>query len=81
MTSSSSSTSRAPSTTYRNYYGGHKELLTKRNYELWSPVIKRELEGKDQWGFIDDSRAEPKALPAGASAAEQLLYRTMKNEH
>lgn len=72
--------SRTPNT-YKTFYGGYEELLTKNNYELWAPIIQRELEGKDLWGFIDGTRDEPAALAPNSPATDQLLYRTCLKEH
>lgn len=69
------------STTYKNYHGSHEELLIKINYELWAPVVRGELEGKDQWGFVDKTRLAPDELPAGSAPSNQLLYRTVLKEH
>lgn len=67
--------------TYKNYHGGYEELLTKKNYELWAPVIKREMEGRDQWGFIDNTRVAPEPLAADAPATDHLLYCGLIKEH
>lgn len=67
--------------TYKNFHGAHEELLTKNNYELWAPVIKRELEGCDLWGFIDETRVSPERLPANSPSSDQLLYCTVLKEH
>lgn len=72
--------SRTP-TTYKNYHGGYEELLTKENYELWAPIMKRELEGRDHWGFINGTRTAPDPLPPNSPAAEQLIFRTESREH
>lgn len=66
---------------YKTYHGNYEELLTKNNYELWAPVIKRELQGKDQWGFIDGTRPAPEPLPPNSPISEQLLYRNETREH
>lgn len=66
--------------TYKNHHGGHEDLLTKDNYELWAPIIKRELEGADQWGYIDETRTAPEPLPVASPATDQLLFRTVLKE-
>lgn len=67
--------------TYKNYHGSHEELLTKNNYEMWAPNIKRELEGKDQWGYLDGTRTAPTPLPANSPATDQLLFMTIQNQY
>lgn len=66
---------------YKNHQGGYEELLSRENYDMWAPIMKRELQGKDQWGFCDGTREEPEALDATATSIDQLLYRVTLKEH
>lgn len=66
---------------YKNFLGGYQELLTKNNYETWSPIIKRKLQGKDYWGYVDATQRAPDPLPAGSPATDMLLHKGIEREY
>lgn len=67
--------------TYKTQHGSHEELLNKNNYETWAPIMKRELQGRDMWGFIDNTRTAPEPLDPAAPATDVLLYRQQARDH
>lgn len=56
-------------------------MLSRDNYDVWAPTIKRELQGKDVWAFCDGTREEIEALDEDANATEVILHRHALKEH